>query len=99
MKKKEKQKRYLGIIFIGMGSSYYLGDEGESMGKVAIMVAKICRQDWGHTFKIKKSDAQPVNMFDATDGSGNWSCGTNGIVKDRDTGKELPRLPVVYATG
>ena len=28
-------------------------------------------------------------MFDATDGSGNWSCGTNGIVKDRDTGKEL----------
>ena len=97
MKTKEK-KQYLGIIFIGMGSSYYLGDVGEDEGKVAITCAKICRQDWSHLFKIKKSDSQPVNIFDATKTSGNWSCGTNGIVKDRDTQKELPRLKTIYAT-
>ncbi len=80
-----------------MGTSYYLGDIGEDEGKVAITCAKICRQDWGHLFKIKKSDAQPVNIFDATNTNGNWSF-YGGIVRDRDTEKPLTRLKTIYAT-
>jgi len=96
--KVKNKKQYLGIIFIGMGSSYYLGDIGEHEGKVATTAAKICRQDWCHLFKIKKGDVHPVNIFDATGTNGNWSCSINGIVVDTDTKKELPRLKTIYAT-
>ena len=50
-KTKEKKKTYLGIIFIGMGSSWCLG---EDIGKVAVDCAKFCKMDWKHLFKTKK---------------------------------------------
>ena len=49
-------------------------------------------------FKIKKDSVHPVNIYDATDTSGNWSCGSNGVVIDTDTKKEIPFVKTVYAT-
>jgi len=94
--KNKKEKSYLGIIFIGMGSTYYTGN---NIGRVAIDCAKCCRQDWSHLFKIKKDSVHPVNIYDATDTSGNWSCGSNGVVIDTETKKEIPFVKTVYATG
>ena len=94
MKNEKQKKQYLGIIFLGMGSSYYTRDH---IGKVAIDCAKTCRQDWSHLFKIKKGDVHPVNIYDATETSGNWHCDMRGIVTDPDTDKEIPFLKTVYA--
>ena len=90
----KKKKTYLGIIFIGMGSSWCLG---ENIGKVAVDCAKFCKMDWKHLFKIKKNHVHPVNIYDITDTSGGWYAGTDGVVRDKETNKEIPHLKVVYA--
>ena len=41
----------LGIIYIGMGSSWYQDTEET---EVAFQCAKICKADWGHLFKFKR---------------------------------------------
>ena len=53
--------------------------------------------DWKHLFKIKKNHVHPVNIYDITDTSGNWYAGTDGVVRDQKTKKEIPHLKVVYA--
>ena len=93
-KTNKKEKTFLGIIFIGMGSSFCTGN---NIGRVAIDCARYCKQDWSHLFKIKKDHVHPVNVYDITDTSGNWSCGSSGVLIDTDTKKEIPFLKTVYA--
>ena len=60
---KEDKATVVGIIFIGMGSSWYQGSDDV---KVAVQCAKICKQDWKHLFKFERNHAFPVNLYDLT---------------------------------
>ena len=90
----ENEKKYLGIIFIAMGSTYWTGTD---IGKVAIDCAKCCRSDWKHLFKLPKGHVYPVNIYDYTEAKG-WHCGFDGVVKCNKTNKQLKFVKTVYAT-
>jgi len=66
--KKEKHYKYLGIIFINGGSSWYQDDD---IGKVAIKTAKICKEDWGRYYKLK-NQIFTVNIFDISKFKDGW---------------------------
>lgn len=90
----KKPKKYLGIIYIGMGGCTWL--IGDDIGEVAVEVAKMCKQDWKHLFKFKKKHVHPVNIYDFTNLEG-WYAGLDMVVKDKETDKPLKHLKTVYA--
>ena len=89
---KEDKATVVGIIFIGMGSSWYQGSDDV---KVAVQCAEICKQDWKHLFKFERNHAFPVNLYDLTNCEKGWYATHRGVLC-RATNKELPRKKLLY---
>ena len=95
MKIDKEKKHYLGIILIGLGSSWYQGD---NIGKVATKVAKLARQDWKHLFKLK-NHVFTVNVYDITElgDDEEWCLDYQSGMRNTKTNKEIKLLKMVYA--
>ena len=84
---KKEKATVVGIIFIGMGSSWYQGTDDV---KVAVKCAKICKSDWKHLFKFERDHAFPVNLYDLSNCKDGWYANHRGVFCEA-TDKELPR--------
>ena len=92
-KENKKQKFYLGIIFIGVGSSWYQDDE---IGKVAVKAARQCKRDWKHLFKLK-GHVFAVNVYDISNVEDGWSFDSWNGMRCNKTDQEIKLLKTVYA--
>ncbi len=82
----------LGIIYIGMGSSWYQDTEET---EVAFQCAKICKADWGHLFKFKRKQKFGVNIFDISKTNKGWYANDRGVF-DQETDKPLPHKKTIF---
>ena len=91
--KKEKHYKYLGIIFINGGSSWYIDDD---IGKVAIKTAKICKEDWGRYYDLK-NQIFTVNIFDISKFNDGWIFDYQLGMRCSKTQKRIKLLKEVFA--
>ena len=75
-KTKKDEATIVGIILIGVGSSWY---QGTDEVKVGVQCAKICKQDWKHLFKFERDHAFPVNLWDIKDCEDGWFASHDGV--------------------
>ena len=93
MGKEKKHYKYLGIIFIGGGSSWYQDDD---IGKVAIKTAKICKEDWGRYYDLK-NQILTVNIFDISKFKDGWVCNDYLGMICKKTKKPIKLVKEVFA--
>ena len=95
MKIDKEKKHYVGFILIGLGSTWYQGD---NIGKVATKAAKLARQDWKHLFKLK-NHVFTVNIYDITElgDDKEWQMDYQRGMRCTKTDKKIELLKVVYA--
>tara|TARA_R110000796_G_scaffold25292_1_gene71465 strand:+ start:163 stop:453 length:291 start_codon:yes stop_codon:yes gene_type:complete len=95
MKIDKEKKHYVGFILIGLGSTWYQGD---NIGKVATKAAKLARQDWKHLFKLK-NHVFTVNIYDITElgDDKEWQMDYQRGMRCTKTDKKIELLKMVYA--
>lgn len=93
MGKEKKHYKYLGIIFIGGGSSWYVDD---TIGKTAVKSAKQCKRDWSHLFKLK-GEVLSVNIYDISNLEEGWNFDLWTGMRCNKTDKKIELLKTVYA--
>jgi len=91
-KTKEDKATKVGIIFIGMGSSWY---QGTDEVKTAVQCAKICKADWKHMFKFERHHAFPVNIYDISKCEDGWTATHRGVFC-RKTSQKMPYVKTIY---
>jgi hypothetical protein len=91
-KSKREDATVVGLIFIGMGSSWYQGTDDV---KTAVQCAKICRADWKHLFKFEKDHAFPVNLFDISNCPEGWYATDRGVFCSK-TKQKLDRKKLMW---
>ena len=89
---KEKDATVVGIILIGMGSSWYQGTDDV---KTAVQCAKICKADWKHLFKFEKDHAFAVNLYDISKCDDGWFATHQGVFC-RKTKQKLDRKKLMW---
>ena len=75
-KTKTNKDTIVGIIMIGMGSTWLTGTDEV---KVSVECAKMCKSDWKHMFKFEKDHVFPVNLYDIKDCEDGWFATFNGV--------------------
>ena len=93
MKKDKTHYKYLGIILIGGGSSWYQDD---NIGKVAIKTAKQCKRDWKCLFNFR-NHVFTINIYDITKFKNGWIFDYQQGMRCQKTSKPIKLLKTVYA--
>tara|TARA_E500000318_G_scaffold111848_1_gene132135 strand:+ start:1810 stop:2088 length:279 start_codon:yes stop_codon:yes gene_type:complete len=90
--KKEKHYKYLGLILINGGSSFYHDD---TIGKVAINTVKQCKQDWDHL--DFKDHVFSVYVYDISKFNDGWIFDYQLGMRCPKTKKPIKLLKEVFA--
>jgi|14_taG_2_1085336.scaffolds.fasta_scaffold10060_4 hypothetical protein len=94
MKKDKKEIQYVGLIFIGGGSTWF---QGSDIGHVSVKCARLCKRDWQHLFKFKRNHVFPVNIYDISEIKDEWCFDYINGLHCVETNKQIKLLKTVYA--